>query len=141
MRYVLHSDAAAPAVWNWSARPHSRCSRCGHPRVSPVSDSVSFLWCVLLCSCDLQLSVLQRHRHDNVVHQVAEPLLVTGGDVARGDARLCRLFELADRDLMALIDECGGAIPEDIAAPIFRQVVEGLMHCHRHGTFHNGETR
>ena len=82
----------------------------------------------------MQLTRLSTSPHPNVSTHVLPPFRL---DVA-GSTMLCQVFELCDYDVMSLVEYHGGALPEPVAAHVFRGVVDGLLHSHGQSVFHLG---
>lgn len=67
--------------------------------------------------------------HPNVISYVSQPYRDDVGYVFQP-------FELCECDLMTFVEQYQTIVSEHMLRPIFKQVLDGLKHCHAHGVYH-----
>lgn len=110
----------------------------GHGFVFEASDSNGVCVAMKVTNCDdphtarelEAMKVLACNPHKNVVCYVADPYTDTS-------KRTYQLYELCKEDLLTQVErKITGVMVEAEAQKVFKQVLEGLIHCHNNDIFH-----
>lgn len=77
-----------------------------------------------------EVEILRCLNHDNVIRVY---------DLIEGADQFFIVMELAPKDLLSLLQE-RSKIGEDEARVMFKSILEGVLYCHRNGTYMHNKT-